>query len=133
MECAVGGAQQDSERYPGGSQPLGKGIHHPFLARLADRDDALAVDGDRFARAHPAHGQNYQSHHALAKAGCHSRLVAQYRYPSKSGAAAMHRAQQNSMTIQELNELIEREAAQFGLREREETKLLGWMLEYQAA
>ena len=43
----------------------------------------------------------------------------------------MRRAHQDGMTIQELNELIEREAAQFGLSEREETKLLGWMLAQQ--
>jgi hypothetical protein len=41
----------------------------------------------------------------------------------------MRRAQQDSMTIQELNELIEHRAAQPGVREREETNLFGWMLE----
>jgi hypothetical protein len=35
------------------------------------------------------------------------------------------------MTIQELNELIERAVAQSGMRQREEMKLLGWMLDQQ--
>jgi hypothetical protein len=35
------------------------------------------------------------------------------------------------MTIQELNELIERVAAQPGIRECEEMKLLGWMLDHR--
>jgi hypothetical protein len=35
------------------------------------------------------------------------------------------------MTIQELNELIERVAAQPGLREFEEMKSLSWMLDQQ--
>jgi hypothetical protein len=41
--------------------------------------------------------------------------------------------QAHAMTIQELNELIERGAARPGIREREDSKLLDWMLEYQAA
>jgi hypothetical protein len=43
----------------------------------------------------------------------------------------VRRAQRDSMTIQELNELIERAVAQPGLRQREEMKLLGWMLDQQ--
>jgi hypothetical protein len=43
----------------------------------------------------------------------------------------MRGARQDGMTIQELNELLAREAAQFGMREREETTLLGLMLEQQ--
>jgi hypothetical protein len=43
----------------------------------------------------------------------------------------MRRSQQDSMTIQELNELLEREVAQSGLRDRGETKLLGWLLDQQ--
>lgn len=131
MERAVGGAQQDSERYPGASQPFRERIHDPFLARLAERDDALAVDDDLFGRAHAARGQSYESHHAFAKAVGHSRVVSQYRYPTGSGEGAMRRAQQDSMTIQELNELIERAVAQPGVHERKETKLLGWMLDQQ--
>jgi hypothetical protein len=43
----------------------------------------------------------------------------------------MRRGEQDSMTIQELNELLEREVTQSGLREREETRLLVWMLDQQ--
>jgi hypothetical protein len=49
--------------------------------------------------------------------------------------ADLSQTQQDSMTLQELNELIERVAAKLRVRELEEMMLLGWMLdqqEYQA-
>jgi hypothetical protein len=44
---------------------------------------------------------------------------------------AVRRAQQDSMMIQELHELIERAVTQPGIRKREEMKLLGWMMDQQ--
>jgi hypothetical protein len=127
----VGGVWQHSERYRGASQPLRERIHHPFLARHAERNDAFAVDGDLFGRARPAQGQSYESNHPLAKSGFHSPVVSKCRNPPGSGEGAMRRAQQDSMTIQEFNDLTEHVAAQRRVREREETELLGWMLDQQ--